>query len=233
MRKIRLLLIALAIGLLSSSLLASPASAAGESEEGCLIEVVHEFEEENGGEIPEPLPEELETAVSDCFEAPNPLIPEINEVIWGTIAFLSVVGFLTWKGLPAIKATMAARSERIANDLASAEAQNTEAGEVLAQYQAQLADARQESARIIEEARQAADSVRTELQAKAEADIAEMRARAAADIEAAKTQAVADLRGDVTALALGAAEQVVGRNLDDATNAALVEAYIDQVGANS
>ena len=52
-------------------------------------------------------------------------------------------------------------------------------------------------------------------------------------IEAAKAQAVADLRSEVTALAIGAAEQVVSRNLDAETNAALVEAYIDQVGANS
>ena len=48
-----------------------------------------------------------------------------------------------------------------------------------------------------------------------------------------RLQAVADLRGEVTALAIGAAEQVVGRNLDQETNAALVEAYINQVGANS
>ena len=58
-------------------------------------------------------------------------------------------------------------------------------------------------------------------------------AKAAADIEAAKVQAIADLRGEVAALAIGAAEQVVGRNLDQDTNAALVEAYINQVGANS
>ena len=41
-----------------------------------------------------------------------------------------------------------------------------------------------------------------------------MRERAAADIEAAKAQAIADLRGEVAALAIGAAEVVVGRNLD-------------------
>ena len=103
---------------------------------------------------------------------------------------------------------------------------------ILAEYQTQLADARNESARIIEEARQAADSVRSDLQARAESDIAELRARANADIESAKAQAIADLRGEVTALAIGAAEQVVGRNLDQDTNAALVEAYINSVGAD-
>ena len=75
--------------------------------------------------------------------------------------------------------------------------------------------------------------MRAGLQAKAEADINELKTKATADIEAAKLQAVADLRGEVTALAIGAAEQVVGRNLDAETNAALVEAYINQVGANS
>ena len=75
--------------------------------------------------------------------------------------------------------------------------------------------------------------MRAERIAAIDTEIAEMRQRAAADIETAKAQAIADLRGEVTALALGAAEQVVEANLDDATNAALIESYIDQVGANS
>lgn len=170
--------------------------------------------------------------VEDCQAAPNPLTPATNELIYGAAGFFIVFGFLVWKGVPAIKAGMHARAERIQGDLDAAEAQRTEASAILDEYKAQLADARQESARIIEEARQAADEVRTNLQAKAEADIAELRARANADIESAKSQAIADLRGEVTALAIGAAEQVVGRNLDQETNAALVEAYINSVGAD-
>ena len=98
-------------------------------------------------------------------------------------------------------------------------------------YQAQLADAKQRVGRIIEEARQTADAMKRDLQAQAEADIAAMRQKAAADIEAAKAQAMADLRGEVATLAIGAAERVVEHNLDRETNKALVESYIDQVGA--
>ena len=58
-----------------------------------------------------------------------------------------------------------------------------------------------------------------------------MRQKAAADIESAKAQAMADLRGEVATLAIGAAEQVVERNLDRETNMALIESFIDQVGA--
>lgn len=220
MKRFKLLLLALGLTVVAVLGTSHAASAEGESDIGHAEHLCVEILEDGG-------------SIDDCQAAPNQLLPEKNEIIFGGLAFLVVFVFL-WKfGMPAIKAGMAARSEKIQADLDSAEAERTEASEILTQYQAQLADARTESARIIEEARQAADEVRANLQAKAEADIAELRARATADIESAKVQAVADLRGEVTALAIGAAEQVVGRNLDAETNAALVEAYINQVGANS
>lgn len=223
MKRIRLIIAGAAVVAATLGVAAVPAHAAGESEEQCLIEAV----EANAGNEAA-----LEEAVTACKQAPNQLLPETNEIIWGGLAFLIVFVFLWRVGMPVIKQGMQARADRIQNDLDTAEAQRTEASTILEEYKAQLADARQESARIIEEARQAADSVRSDLQARAEADIAEMRARAAADIESAKAQAIADLRGEVTALAIGAAEQVVGRNLDQETNAALVEAYINSVGAD-
>ncbi len=217
MKRFKLLI--LAFGLVVMAVLGTSTAASAEGDVSHASEECIEILEEGG-------------TIDDCQAAPNQLLPEINELIWGALAFLIVFLFLWKLGMPTIKKGMAARTERIQSDLDTAEAQRTEATAILEEYKAQLADARQESARIIEEARQAADSVRSDLQAKAEADIAEMRQRAATDIESAKAQAIADLRGEVTALAIGAAEQVVGRNLDQDTNAALVEAYIDQVGAS-
>ncbi len=220
-RRLRLLLAVAVLVLAGSVGFARPVSAEGEADvDHAVHECIKSMEEANSIDV-------------DCQESPNPLVPEINEVIWGFVGFALVFGFLSWKAYPAMKKGMNARTERIQGDLDAAEAQRTEAAGILDEYKAQLADARQESARIIEEARQAAEEVRSNLQAKAEADIAELRARAQADIESAKVQAVADLRGEVTALAIGAAEQVVGRNLDQETNAALVEAYINSVGAQS
>ena len=211
-----------ALALAAVALLAgSPAASAAEGElDHAVEECIHELEEANSIDV-------------DCQEAPNPILPETNEIIWGAFGFLVVFAFLFWKGTPAIKKTRDERTAKIRGDLESAEAQRVEAEKVLAGYNAQLADAKNESARIIEEARQTADSVRTERIAAIDGEIAEMRQRAAADIEASKAQAMADLRGEVTALAIGAAERVVERNLDDATNRALVDAYIDQVGASS
>lgn len=218
MKRIKLLFIASAIVLVAVFGFSSTASASGDLDHAS--ELCIETLEEGG-------------TIDDCQAAPNQLVPEINELIWGGLAFLIVFGFLWKVGMPVIKQGMAARADKIKDDLDAAETQRTEASEILTQYQAQLAEARTESARIIEEARQAADEVRSGLQAKAESDMADLRSRATADIESAKAQAIADLRGEVTALAIGAAEQVVGRNLDQDTNSALVEQYINQVGAKS
>ncbi len=58
-----------------------------------------------------------------------------------------------------------------------------------------------------------------------------MRSAAAADVEAAKVQAIADLQGEVAQLAVGAAEVVVRRSLDAATQTQLIEDYIASVAS--
>jgi len=233
-RKRILLIGALAVAL-ALSLGAGPASAQEEGEgELTPAEETIEEAEANGATHEDAECIELLAEggkVDDCQESPSLIAPATNELIWGAISFAALL-FLLWKfAWPGIKNGMEGRSERIRRDLSEAESARTQAEQVLTGYQSQLADAKNESARIIEEARQTADSMRRDLQQRAEADVAEMRQKAAADIEAAKAQAIADLRSEVASLAIGAAEQVVEHNLDRDTNVALVERYIEQVSA--
>jgi F-type H+-transporting ATPase subunit b len=123
------------------------------------------------------------------------------------------------------------RAERIRNDLQAAEAQREDAEHLRAEYQAQLNDARSEAGRIIEEARQTADELKRVQETSLQTELAELRARAAGEIDAAKAQAVTDLRGEVADLAIGAAEAIVQRSLDEATQTQLVEDYINRVAA--
>ena len=232
MRNIRLLLAAVVLGLLAVLGSQAPAMAQEEDDHSDPVHEVEVLVEENGGtEFDAHCVEILAEggAVDDCQEAPNPLMPELNELLWGTFGF-AVVFFFLWKlGYPAMKKAMNDRTERIRSDLSAAEAQRSEADKLLADYRAQLADAKNESARIIEEARQSADALKRDQEARLQAELAEMRTRAAADIDAAKTQAIADLRGEVAQLAIGAAEVVVKRNLDQATQVQLIEDYINSV----
>jgi len=193
----------------------SAAKPAGEAEEDC-IKLLEEGKK-----------------IDDCQKAPSPIMPATNELIWGTISFVVLFLLLYKFAWPALKNGMEARTERIRSDLDSADGAKADAERILEDYRTQLADARNESARIIEEARQAADSLRRDQEQRLQTELAELRERAAGDIEAAKRQAIADLRGDVAELAIGAAEVIVQRSLDRDTQARLVDNYIEQVASRS
>ena len=167
----------------------------------------------------------------DCVESPNPILPATNELAWGSAAFV-VLFFALWKfAFPGLKKGLEGRAERIRKSLDEAEQAKDEAQSILDEYQRQLADAKSESARIIEEARQAADNLRRDLQQRAEAEVNELKQRAQDDIRAQVDRAMADLRTRVAELSIDLAEKVVERNLDRETNLALIESYITQVGA--
>jgi F-type H+-transporting ATPase subunit b len=171
-------------------------------------------------------------SIDDCQKAPSPLTPEPNEIIWGSLAFAVLFGFVLWKGIPAVKNMEKAREDRIRNDLESAERTRAEAEAEKAQYDASLADSRNEAARIIDEARASADNVRRDLIARAEAEAQEIRDRAQADIANQRNQAMAQLRDEVAELSIDLAGRIVEKNLDNDTNRQLVNSFIDQVGSN-
>jgi F-type H+-transporting ATPase subunit b len=194
-------------------------------------------EHENEAELSE-IGECVEQSVAEgldpdeCVEAPNPILPATNELIWGGISFLIVLIALWKLALPPVRKMMSDRAEKIRTELDEADTAKSQAEDVLADYRAKLADAKTESNRIIEEARQTADQLRADLAARAEAEIAETRQRAQADIESAKVQAISDLKAEVASIAIGAAEVVVRKNLDEATQTQLIEDYINQVAAD-
>jgi F-type H+-transporting ATPase subunit b len=216
----------------------APAAPAQEEPEGegagdPVEEVIHEAEEHGATHADAECIEVLAEggSVEDCQDAPNPLLPEINEIIWGVVGFSVVFFFVAKFGLPQIRGAMNARTEKIRGDIQAAESQREEADSLLAEYRAQLNDARTEAGQIIEEARQAADQLKRDQEARLQTELAELRERAVNDIESAKAQAMTDLRSEVAQLAIGAAETIVGRNLDAATQTQLVDDYIDQISA--
>ncbi len=174
-----------------------------------------------------------DVTADDCQKAPSPLLPAKNEILWGTASFL-VLLIAVWKfGVPAVKNMEKAREDRIRNDLEAAETARAEADAEKAQYLAQIADAKNEAGRLIEEARQAAETVRADLVARAEQEANDIRARAQADIANQRNQAIAQLRTDVAALSIDLASRIVERNLDNDANRQLVDSFIDQVARSN
>lgn len=165
--------------------------------------------------------------------APNgKMLPhDLNELWWSIVAIL-VVGYLLGKfALPAIKKGLAGRSAKIEQALGAADAAKAEALAQADSIRASVGDAEGDSAQIVAEARRSAEQLRVSLRERADQEAADLRQRALADIESQKAQAIADLQAEVASLARGAAEAVVRHNLDDATQASLIDNYINQVGA--
>jgi F-type H+-transporting ATPase subunit b len=172
-------------------------------------------------------------AIDDCQKAPSPILPATNELFWGSLSFIILFFLLAKVAYPSLKKGMEGRAEKIRTSIDEAERARGDAQRILDEYQRQLADAKSESARIIEEARQAADKLRQDLKKQAETEVAELRGRAQEDIQAQVQRAMADLQSRVAELAIELAEKVVERSLDRETNMQLIESYINQVGATS
>jgi F-type H+-transporting ATPase subunit b len=166
-----------------------------------------------------------------CVESPSPIMPATNELVWGGLSFILLFIAMAKFGVPAAKKMMDARTERIRNSLDEAENAKVEAETVLAGYQRQLAEAKTESSRIIDEARAQAETVRRDLIARAEAEAVELRQRNAEQVAAERERVMGEVQGQVAALAIELAEKVVEGNLDRDTNTRLIESYISSIGA--
>jgi F-type H+-transporting ATPase subunit b len=171
------------------------------------------------------------TTTGSSQQAPNPILPSGTEILWGTLAFVVLVA-LMWKfAFPAVQKAMQARTEKIRGDLDEAETIRTEAQQILDDYQRQLADARNESNRIIEEARQAAEQVRQEMIHRADEEVAELRRRNTDDLRVAQERVLSQLQVHVRGLAIELAEKVVGANLDRDRNLQLVDQFIAELNS--
>jgi F-type H+-transporting ATPase subunit b len=162
----------------------------------------------------------------------NPLIPEMVELIVGALAFAAVFLILWRFAFPAMNKMLAERTARIQGNLENAEQAHRTAEEELARYREQLASARDEANRIIEEGRRTADQLRRDIQARAEQEAQATVSRAQDEIRLERDRVFQELRQQVASIAVDLAGRVVGESLDQQTHQRLIDEYIDQVAAS-
>ena len=159
------------------------------------------------------------------------LYPHANELVVGLVAF-AILFFFMWKWvLPRVNDLLEERRLKIQGELERAESTRVEADGMLADYRAQLANARDEGNRIIEEARETAEQFRRDIQAKAEEESRNIVARAQDEIRAERDRVFNELRAQVADIAVTLAGRVVGAELDTKSHARLIDDYIEQVAS--
>ena len=157
------------------------------------------------------------------------ILPAIDELIWGAVAFALVLFVLNKFAFPKLREAVEAREKQIQSDLEAAERARTEAENEKRQYQQQIADSRGEANRIVEEARQQAEQVRKDVIAKAQAEAEAITTRAQESIAAERASTMQELQSTVAALSIQLAEKVVGRSIDANAQKEMVDAYIRDV----
>jgi F-type H+-transporting ATPase subunit b len=158
----------------------------------------------------------------------NPLVPAWPELIIGTISFLIVFAVLGKVLLPRIQKTLADRTNAIEGGLKRAEDTQAEAQEVLDQYRQQLADARQEAARLREQAQEQGAAIIADMREVAQTEARRIIDSAHQQIETDRMLALQALRTDVGAMAVDLASRVVGESLEDvARQRRIVDRFIE------
>ncbi|GGU44835.1 F0F1 ATP synthase subunit B [Streptomyces lavendofoliae] len=163
-------------------------------------------------------------------EPQNPLLPHLDELVIGLIAFAIVFGFLAKKLLPNINKVLEQRREAIEGGIEEAEAAKIEAQSVLEQYKAQLAEARHEAARLRQEAQEQGTAIIQEMKAEGQRQREEIIAAGHAQIEADRKAAAIALRQDVGKLATDLAGKLVGESLEDvARQSRTIDRFLDEL----
>ncbi|MEU7305320.1 F0F1 ATP synthase subunit B [Streptomyces sp. NPDC007189] len=161
------------------------------------------------------------------------LIPGLAPTVVGVVTFAAVFICMTKVLLPRINKALDERKDAIEGQMEHAEQLRTEAGEVLAKYREELAEARHDAARLrqeaLEEGTQLIAEIRTEGLREREAMIAEAQAGLAADRVIAETE----LRGDIVSLATELAGRVVGEALESAAHSEIVDRFFSDLDARS
>jgi F-type H+-transporting ATPase subunit b len=92
-----------------------------------------------------------------------------------------------------------------------------------------LAEARNRAAQVVREATDRAEQAGAEIKAEVERESEEARKAALAEAENLKQQSLGELRGQVAALAIAAAQRVIGEALDEQRQRALIQEFFSGV----
>lgn len=142
-----------------------------------------------------------------------PILPYLPELIFGLIAFGIVFAVIAKKVVPALEKVYAERAAAIEGGMDKAEQAQREARAAKAEYEAKLAEARTEAARLREEAREQGAAIIAEMRGQAQEESARILESGQRQLAAERQQAMTALRADVGQLSTDLASRIVGESL--------------------
>ncbi len=151
----------------------------------------------------------------------------IVQIIAFTIVFLTLNA---WVYKPMLN-IMETRKQKIAQGLEDARVAAEARANAEKEAAKIIADAQAEAGKVVREATERAESAGKDVRAAAEAEAAKAREAAMTEAELERNRILGDLRGQVAALAIAAANKLVGETLDEKKQRALIDEFFSGVKA--
>ena len=172
----------------------------------------------------------LSVAASPAFAASGPFISLKNTDFVVLIAFLIFVGILLYYKVPAkIGEMLDGRSKAIKADLDEAKALREEAQSLLASYERKQKDVAEQADRIVTSAKEEAANAAVAAKADIAASITRRLAAAQEQIASAEASAVKAVKDQAVVVAIGAAKDVIAKQMDNKSSNVLINDAIAAV----
>ena len=155
--------------------------------------------------------------------------PGLGLMIWTLVLFLITMWVLSKVAFPKIQEALDKRAEAISESIDAAERQRKESDELLSEYRARLAEAREQADDIMARARKAAETAESEAATAGREKREELVEAAKRDIEAETRRSLDQIRQEVADLTVLATERVTRKSLNDEDQKRLVEEALSEV----
>jgi F-type H+-transporting ATPase subunit b len=155
--------------------------------------------------------------------------PGLGLMIWTLVLFLITMWVLSKVAFPKIQEALDKRAATIAESIDAAERQRKESDELLSEYRARLAEAREQADDIMARARKAGETAEAEATVAGKEKREELVEAAKRDIEAETRRSLDQIRQEVADLTVLATERVTRKSLTDEDQKRLVEEALSEV----
>mgnify|MGYP001815656467 CR=1 FL=1 len=158
------------------------------------------------------------------MEMVMPKLPQLLTTAIGFLCFVWILGKFAWGPILNL---LDERRDKIDGDYAAAEKNLADAEQLRGEFELKLADIKTIEREKVQEAVKRGEDIAGGIESKARESAENTRQKAEQDIDLAAHKAQIELRDDVVAMAIGAAEKVIGERLDDDLHRKLITEYID------
>jgi F-type H+-transporting ATPase subunit b len=159
-------------------------------------------------------------------EGVNVIPNNIGLQLWVVATFVVMIVLLGKLAFKPIGEALERRGATIKAQLDEAEKSRAEAKKLMEDYQKQIAEARVEAGKVIEEARQLGEKVRKDVVDKANSEASAIVSRSAEEIVRQKEKGIQDLKDTVASLSVQIAGRIIEKEVNEATHKQLIENLI-------